>query len=230
MATGNQFLDRLEPDDLAELLPHMTDVDLPQGAILFEPHAVIDQVHFMTRGALSAVIVLSDGRTVEAVMVGREGVIGSMTHAGPVRAWARGVIQMAGAGKRMSADRFREVVERRPELRRHVGRYITMLNAELQQAAACNAVHRLEQRMAKWLLRSADRVDGPELPLTQEFLGDMLGAQRTTVTQIVGELAKKGLVLYRRGRVTLRDRAGLERVACECYGVTRRRAEALAES
>jgi len=228
--TGNRFLDRLSPADLAALAPHLARVELPQGRVLFEQDDAIEHVHFLTSGVLSSVVVLSDGRSVEALMIGREGVVGSEVHSGPVRAWARGVVQISGAAERVQADRFREIVERRPGLRVLIQRYAVALHAELQLATACNAVHRLEQRLAKWLLRSADRVEGSDLNLTQEYLGHMLGAQRTTVTQVAGLLQKRGLIDYQRGRVTIRDRAGLERTACECYALARRRTEELAEA
>lgn len=227
MNTGNQFLDRLTAEDLGELAQHFTRVELPQNQVLFEPDDPIEHVHFLTSGTLSVVVVLSDGRTVESAMIGREGVVGSLVHAGPIKAFGRGIMQIGGAGERISAERFREVVERRPKLWREVDRYTALLQAELQQNVACNAVHRLEQRLSKWLLRASDRVGDQQLNLTQEFIGDMLGAQRTTVTQVAGELQRRGLILYQRGKVVLQDRAGLERMACECYRAAQRRADEL---
>jgi CRP-like cAMP-binding protein len=226
-APGNQLLALLDPQERAALAAHLSVTAGPQGQVLFEPGDVISHVHFVTRGMISVVTVMSSGATVESMTVGNEGVIGLGAVFGAPTAFARALWQIEGAGLRIEAARLRDAAERSPRLRRLLEIYTQQQLAEAQQSAACNAVHKLEPRMAKWLLRSQDRLPGDFIPLTQEFLGDMLGAQRTTVTQVAGQLQAAGLIRYQRGRVEVIDRAGLERVACECYDAIRRRSEEL---
>ena len=220
-APGNQLLAALSADDRAELEPHLRAVTLPQGQVLFEPGDEVTHVWFPDSGAVSLVMALRDGALVEAFMAGREGMTDPIVHAGPRRATARGIVQLPGEGQRIDAARLREACEARPGVRAVLDRYALRLLGELEQAVACNAAHRLEPRLAKWLLRSHDRSDSDVLPLTQEFLAEMLGAQRTTVTEVAKTLQIAGAVDYRRGRITVRDRGLLERLSCECYAATR---------
>jgi CRP-like cAMP-binding protein len=189
----------LESKDRDALLGQSVLIDFPQGHIFHEPGDVIDHVHFIERGILSAVAVLQDGRTVETVMVGCEGVAGGLAAAVPQIAFTRNVAQVAGT------------------IRRVIAAYLAVLQAELEQSAACNALHRAEQRFAKWLLRCHDRLDGAAFNLTQEYMASMLGSQRTTVNEAAQGLQKAGAITYSRGRITVLDRAMLERATCECY-------------
>ncbi len=151
-------------------------------------------------------------------MVGREGVTHpSATGPEPVRSYSRHVAQADGQARRIEVSKLRELMNERHELRAVIAGYASGLQAELEQSGACNALHRSDQRFAKWLLRCHDRIDGDTLHLTQEYLGSMLGAQRTTVNEAAQTLQKAGAITYSRGRITIVDRAALERLACECY-------------
>ncbi|RZJ32365.1 MAG: Crp/Fnr family transcriptional regulator [Brevundimonas sp.] len=199
------------------MLAHTIPIEFAPGHIFHEPGDPIDHVYFVDRGIVSAVAVLQDGRTVETVMVGCEGVAGGLAAAVPQVAFTRNVAQMAGAARRIDAGRLRLLAADRPAIRAVIAGYLAALQAELEQSAACNALHRAEQRLAKWLLRCHDRVDGAAFNLTQEYMASMLGSQRTTVNEAAQNLQKVGAISYSRGRITVLDRAALERATCECY-------------
>ncbi len=181
-------------------------------------------VHFVLSGIISAVAGMQDGRTVETFMVGREGVTTPGAINVPVRTYSRLVGQSAGETRRIEVARLRALCDERPDLRLTVALYASGLQGELEQSGACNALHRSDQRFSKWLLRCHDRLDGDTLHLTQEYLASLLGSQRTTVNEAAQGLQKAGAIVYSRGRVTIRDRAALERTACECYRNGRRAA------
>ena len=218
--TENHLLTALSPADQEAIQPFVRRVTLEHGHVLFEPGQEITNLHFPCSGAVSLVTVLRDGSSVEACMVGREGASDATSYVAARQASARCVVQLPGEAMRIEAARLRELAQNRPGLRAIMERYAVGLLVELQQSVACNAVHRLEQRLAKWLLRSQDRSEGDVLQLTQEFLSEMLGAQRTTVTQIASVLQKTGAIEYRRGKIAILDRALLARLSCECYAAT----------
>jgi CRP-like cAMP-binding protein len=220
---GNQLLQRLAPEDRAALEPHLVPVSFEAGEVLFEPEQPLTHLYFVHTGAISVVVVLESGVTVEALFVGREGMIGCFAAFSPARSVSRIITQVAGTAARLEVGRARALVAERPAFAAMLDNHRNHVMTELLQATACNAVHRVGQRLAKWLLRCRDRVDTDVLPLTQDLLSQMLGVQRTTVTQAAGELQRAGLIDYRRGRLQVLDRAGLERAACECYGVVRAR-------
>ena len=217
ISAGNRLIAALDSSDREALLAQSVGIDFAQGHVFHEPGDPIDQVHFIEHGVVSAVAVLQDGRTVETVMVGCEGVAGGLAAAGPQIAFTRNVAQMGGAARRIDAARLRQLAYDRPTIRAVLGAYLAALQSELEQSAACNALHRAEQRLAKWLLRCHDRVDGAAFNLTQEYMASMLGSQRTTVNEAAQSLLKSGAITYSRGRITVTDRAALERAACECY-------------
>jgi CRP-like cAMP-binding protein len=177
---------------------------------------------------VSLVVVMTDGSAVEALMVGREGCTDCLAHTAPRRATARGVVQIPGEALRVDTARLRELVQARPGLHDVLELNAARMLTDAQQNAACNALHRLEPRLAKWLLNSHDRAGTDTLPLTQEFLGDMLGAQRTTVTAVASALQRSGSISYKRGRIQVLDRPALERASCECYAAAQKRAKAAA--
>ena len=214
---GNRLIQGMEASDRAVLLALATPVDFAQGHVFNEPDDVVEHLHFIDSGIASSVAVLEDGRTVETVMIGREGVLGVVASVVPQLARTRSVAQSAGTAQRIDAARFRQLAVQRPGVRDAVAGFMARLQGELEQSAACNALHRAEQRFAKWLLRCHDRVEGDTLSLTQEYLASMLGSQRTTVNEAAQSLQKAGAIAYSRGRVTVTDRAALERAACECY-------------
>ncbi|MDQ8027902.1 MAG: Crp/Fnr family transcriptional regulator [Brevundimonas sp.] len=207
----------MDDGDREALLAQCVAVDFAQGQIFHEPGDPIDQIYFIEDGIVSAVAVLQDGRTVETVMVGCEGVAGGLAAAVPQVAFTRNVAQMNGSARRIEAGRLRQLVNDRPAIRAVISAYLAALQSELEQSAACNALHRAEQRLAKWLLRCHDRVDGAAFNLTQEYMASMLGSQRTTVNEAAQSLQKSRAITYSRGRITVTDRATLERAACECY-------------
>jgi len=186
--------------------------------VFSEPGDPIAHVHFVRTGIVSAVAAMEDGRTVETFMVGREGVTDVWAAAAPLRGFSRLVAQTAGESWRIDVGRLRAVMEARPAVRQVMAEYGAALQSELEQSIACNALHRAEQRFAKWLLRCHDRIDGDTLNLTQEYLASMLGSQRTTVNEAAQTLQRAGAIAYSRGRITILSRAALERAACECYG------------
>lgn len=214
---GNRLIDALDFEDRKAVLANSVPVDFAQGHVFYEPGDPIEYVHFVETAIVSAVAVLEDGRTVETMMVGREGVSGVVAAIVPHHSATRNVAQVGGAARRMEAARLRALAAERPAVREVLAGYMSSLQGELEQSAACNALHRAEQRFAKWLLRCHDRVDGDTFNLTQEYLAAMLGSQRTTVNEAAQGLQKAGAIAYSRGRITVLDRAALERVACECY-------------
>ena len=218
--SGNRLIDSLEPEDREALLAAATAVEFEQGHVFYEPGDRIEHLYFMVTGVASAVAVLEDGRTVETLMVGREGLAGVIAATVPHPSFTRNNAQIGGAALRVEASRFRALMAERPAMRAVIARYAALLQGELEQSAACNALHRAEQRFAKWLLRSHDRVETDTINLTQEYLASMLGSQRTTVNEAAQGLQKAGAIAYSRGRIRVLDRAALERVACECYRAT----------
>lgn len=213
----NLLLKRLDPADREALLRVMRPAELAQGRVLAEAGDEVTQVYFPRSGAVSLVLMLSDGGQVETMMVGREGVTCATSHLAPRRALARAIVQLPGEAWRIEAARLRELAAGLPRLREALDRYAAQTLEVLELNTACNAAHRLEKRLAKWLLRSHDRSDDDMLPLTQEFLSQMVGAQRTTVTEVAKGLSASGAIDYSRGKITVRNRGLLERLACECY-------------
>ncbi|MBW3559011.1 MAG: Crp/Fnr family transcriptional regulator [Proteobacteria bacterium] len=226
IATDNALLARLDAEDREALERAGKRVRLTQGQILFEPDDQITAVFFPLSGAMSLVVVMGDGSAVEALMVGREGATDTLSYAIPHRAAARCVVQLPGEALRVDAARLRELARTRPGVQAVMELHAGRASLDLQQNAACNAVHRLEPRLAKWLLNSHDRAGTEILPLTQEFLGEMLGAQRTTVTAVASALQKSGAIGYKRGRITVLSRPALERASCECYAAAQKRTKA----
>ena len=226
-AYGNQLLDSLDAAECDALGLQPTPGHYAQGHVLFEPGDRIGQVLFPTAGVVSVLAVMNDGATVETATVGRDGGVGIGVALSAPNAFSRAIWQIEGSALRIDAARLRDAAERSPKLRQRLTAYAFQQLAEAQQTAACNALHKLEARLAKWLLRCHDRMDGEMIPLTQEFLSDMLGSQRTTVTAVAGSLQAAGMIRYQRGRVEVLDRAALERVSCECYGAVRERSKDL---
>jgi CRP-like cAMP-binding protein len=226
----NALLARLPGEDRDAVERAGKLVPLNQGQVLFEPADEIAAVYFPFSGAVSLVVVMGDGSAVEALMVGREGATDTLSYAVPHRAAARAVVQLPGEAFRVDAARLRELARNRPAVRGVMELHAGRVTVELQQTAACNAVHRLEPRLAKWLLNSHDRARADVLPLTQEFLGEMLGAQRTTVTAVASALQKVGAIGYKRGRITVLNRSALERASCECYAAAQKRSRGSARA
>jgi CRP-like cAMP-binding protein len=221
----NRLLAALRPPEMMLLEPHLKEVPLDQGTILQEQGELIERVYFPNSGMISMVAVMQQGDAVETATVGREGAVGVMAGLGPRHAFTRAVVQMPGTAYQMSSTRFHLIAEKNSAIRDIIIRHNEVLLAQVQQSAACNALHEAEARFCRWLLQSRDRSDSDIVPITQEFLAQMLGVRRTTVNFVAQSLQDAGLLRYRRGRVEIVDREKLLERACECYEVVRRNIE-----
>jgi len=215
----NRLLAALPPESLALLGADLKLVSLPQGAVIYEPGSAVDHIFFPQTGMISLLVVTKNGGSIETMTVGREGAVGLHGAFGGRRSLTRATAQMGGRFSTIPAVRFGQVMCEDAPLREMVSHYTEVMLAEAQQICACNAVHDSNSRLCRWLLQSADRTASERLPLTQEFLAQMLGVRRTTVTLLAQALQKKGYIKYSRGQISILDRAGLENEACECYQV-----------
>jgi CRP-like cAMP-binding protein len=214
----NQMLRTLPDTDRERIASLLTPVFLAIKTVLFEPGQEIESVYFPLNGVISLVTPLEDGAIVEVATVGNEGTVGVPLVSGGSLA-VRAISQVAGWVLRMDARAFLAELDRGGALRDVVSDYLQALFGQISQAAACNRLHSNEERLSRWLLMSHDRVGLDEFGITHEFLGQMLGSRRATVTLSAGILQAAGLIKYHRGQVTIVDRQGLELVSCECYGV-----------
>jgi CRP-like cAMP-binding protein len=215
--TDNQLLASLPRSQFNLLLPHLTTVSLPQGLVTLEAGDEVDQVYFPQDGMLSLLTVMRDGKAIETATVGREGVVGAMAGLGLYRSQVRVVVQLPMNASRIAASQFRKAVGGSEPLRNLCVRYNEILLTQARVTAACNALHPVEARFCRWLLQSADRAASDTVPLTQELLAEMLGVRRTSVTEVAGRIQGEGVITYSRGIIRIVDRAGLERLSCECY-------------
>jgi CRP-like cAMP-binding protein len=174
---------------------------------------------------ISLLAVMGDGQAVETAVVGREGTVGAMSGLGPWRAASRAVVTVPGTAWVIETSRLQDAVRQSEHLRNIILHYKETLLAQVQQTAGCNALHNAEERLARWLLQTRDRIDSDRMPLTQDFLSQMLGVRRPTVTVIAGVLQTAGFIHYRRGYLEIIDRSGLEQAACECYDIIRQRTD-----
>jgi CRP-like cAMP-binding protein len=208
------------PDKEYNLLrPHLERVKLPQYEILEEPGQKIEFTYFLNDGMTSLVALSRDGRSVEVGVVGKEGMVGMPLMAGLRQGIFRAIMQMAGTGVRLRAQVFQDILLSAPALRAELSRFALMHGMLAAQLAACNRLHEVEQRLARWLLMCQDRYDRESLPLTHEFLAQMLGTGRPSVSLAAGALEHAGLIENFRGSVKILNRKSLEEAACECYGV-----------
>lgn len=215
---ANRLLAALSPRDFAVLEPHLDLVTLPRGKVLFEPGDEVTTTYFPChRTMVSLLIVTRDGREVEAATIGREGAVGGIVSEGHKPAFGRAVVQIGGEALAIATSHLEAAKEGSARFGDLFSRYADALLAQMMQSVACNALHRTEERCARWLLATHDRAGDKIIHLTQEALAEMLGVQRTTVTAVTGALQDRGLVRTYRGRVEVLDRKGLERAACECY-------------
>jgi len=201
------------------IVPHLRFMDLPDHLVLHEPHGPLKYLYFPNSGLISLVIFMQDGRTVEAGVVGREGIVGLPAVLGFPRHPLQEIVQISGQGFRIAVSSFRKLAPRLPELGRRAERFTMLLGLHVAQTAACNRLHGLEQRLARWLLMAQDRVGGDSLAITQDFLATMMGTDRPSVTLAEGVLARAGAIEHARGVVKIIDRSRLEACSCECYGV-----------
>lgn len=223
----NRLLSALPTEDRALLTPHLSTVDLEKGRLLYDPGDLVDQVYFPADCVISLMTLMENGAAIESATIGREGALGLMAAVAPRQSLSRAIVQAPGSALRIASGPLHEAWNRSNALRDLVDRHNEALFGHAIQSVACNALHAVEARFCRWLLSCHDRLDSNTVSLTQEFLADMLGVQRTTVTAVAGSLQAKGLIRYRRGIVDILDRAGLEAMTCECYGAVRRGYERL---
>ncbi len=223
----NRLLASLPSEDQGLLAPHLAQVDLERGRLLYDPGDRIDTVYFPHDGVISLMTLMENGAAIESATIGCEGALGLMAAVAPRLSLSRAIVQTPTRAARMSAAVLHEAWEKSPRIRDLVDRHTEALYGHAIQSVACNALHSVEARFCRWLLTCHDRISNDTVALTQEFLADMLGVQRTTVTAVARSLQDKGAIRYRRGVVDIIDRSVLEQLACECYGVIRRTYERL---
>ena len=215
----NRVLAALPKAEIERFSRHLSPVKLSLREQLLDGHA--KYAYFPEEGLASVVLTLEDGSTVEVGVIGVDGVVGLPVLLGAATMPGQTFIQVEGSGYRIDAGKLKECFERPGHLRKHLQKYVLANLVQSAQNAACNRLHSISERLARWLLTCHDRIQSDHMPLTHEFLGQMLGAPRTTVTLAAGVLHEAGLIDYSRGHITIKDRAGLERIACECYGIVR---------
>jgi CRP-like cAMP-binding protein len=221
--SGNLLLAMLPPAEYARLAPLMKSVPLTLRLSLLKRDQPIDHLFFPEGGVCSLTTSMKDGDAVEVATVGREGMIGFEVFLGSAVASVDAFVQVpGGSAQRLPLDAFRREMDSKGSLFHAMARYSRALLGQIVQTAACNRLHKVHGRCARWLLLTHDRVDSDEFLLSHEFLSFMLGVERSTVTLIAGALQKAGLIRYVHGRVTIVDRQGLERAACECYEIAAR--------
>src|ERR1700675_633852 len=222
---GNRLLAALPPADFDLLAPYLRKVSLERDAVLVRSGDRIEQIYFPRSGTIAFIMDMPNGQTVATAVIGREGAVGMLSVLEPSSSPVTAVVRVAGIASRISALRFHAAFSQSGAIRHAVQTHARALLMQFQHVAACNALHSVEARMARWLLHIHDRVDGDFLPLTQESLSELLGVRRTTVTHAVHKLRTlRAIRSNRRGLIEI-DRPRLEAVACECYEVMRRRIE-----
>jgi CRP-like cAMP-binding protein len=224
--SGNLLLEALRTKDRALLAPHLELRECRRGEVLFETGEDVSFITFPSGSSVAALVIsMRDGRTVEVATVGYEGAIGGVVSQGSLPAFSRAVVQIAGPTLRLETHRLQEVKAASPALRNLFTRYSDCLLAQVLQSVACNALHPIEERCARWILSLQDRLGSEVLPITHELLADLLGVQRSYLTRTLKSLQQQGMVQVRRGRIIVSDRAALETKACECHGAVKRHFE-----
>jgi CRP-like cAMP-binding protein len=229
-AIANRILRALAPATLNGLRPALESVSLQRGKVIDRVDRRVEHLHFVNRGLVSLVKSMRDGRTVEIGAIGIEGVTGAAALFGLERAALDSVVQIEGTVFRIRREVLRQQMERDETLRHLLERYARFTITQIAQTAACNRLHYLEERLCRWLLIAHDNALADTFPLTQEFIAMMLGVQRSGISIAANVLRNSGMIQYRRGRVTIVNRAALEDAACECYAATRDELEKLFRS
>ena len=213
----NRLLARLDPEDYAALMREAKIVSLKFRKRLLRQDERIDAVYFPVTAMISMLVTTDGQPQMELATIGREGVVGASELLQTRGAMGLNLVQIPGAAVRIAADAFRKVISTRPRMERLIHQHLYELTRQILQGAACNRLHSMEERCARWLLMTHDRAGGDTFPLTQEFLSHMLGLRRSTVNVATGMLKKAGFIRYVRGKLTIMDRIGLESASCECY-------------
>jgi len=217
----NHLLDALPDSDFERLAPHLELIPLKLGEVLYESGAQLRYVYFPTTSIVSLLYVMEDGASAEIAIVGNEGILGISLFMGGDTTPSRAVVQSAGHGFRLKAELLKNEFGRFGSTMHLLLRYTQALITQMAQTAVCNRHHSVDQQLCRWLLLSLDRLQTNDLSMTQELIANMLGVRREGVTEAAGKLQDAGLIRYRRGRISVLDRAGLEARACECYQVVK---------
>lgn len=223
----NHLLQSLSPEVQARLFPFLEQVQLPLGKSLYESGDTLRHVYFPTNSIVSLLYVMESGESAEISVVGNEGIVGISLFMGGESTLSRGVVQSAGFAYRLPGQRLKDEFNLHSELMVLMLRYTQSLITQMAQTAVCNRHHSIDQQLCRWLLLSLDRLNGPELVMTQELIANMLGVRREGVTEAAGKLQKRGIIEYSRGKIRVLDRPGLERLSCECYEVVKRETDRL---
>lgn len=221
MTLHNRLLAALPPAEYQRLVPHLKEVSLILGQVLWEPKEVLRWVYFPLQAAISFVSLLENGATTEVGLVGNEGVVGYPVFLGGQSMVNRGIVQMAGTALQIEAQQLIHQFQQGGQLQRLLLLHTQVLLNQVSQTAACNRHHVIDQRLARWLLTARDCVLDDEFRLTQEFIANMLGTRRAGITEAVGRLQKAGMINAQRGKITILDGPALESFACECYSIVR---------
>jgi CRP-like cAMP-binding protein len=214
---GNRLLARLPPGEYQRLLPRLQLVPLPLKHVLYEARSLFDYAYFPNWGVVSALTVMDDGRAIEVATIGDEGMVGLPLLVGDKTTANRMIVQVPGVALRMAEDVLRDEISRDSPLRRLLVLYHAAYLAQISQAVACNGLHSVHQRCCRWLLMTQDRAHSNVFPMTHEFLAEMLGVRRSTVSEVLEPFKEEGLIRYSRGKCTVLDSEGLKAGSCECY-------------
>lgn len=215
----NRILQLLAPNELARLRARLVPTELKQHEVLYENGAPMEHIYFPEKGLVSLLSVSESGSAVETGIVGAEGVLGGMSLLGADRSTCQATVQIAGRALKLSTANFLEACAAIPHLKHLVHLHIQALLFQAQQNVACHALHIIEGRLCRWILQAQDATKSDVLDLTQESLSNILGAQRTSVSMIAHTLQQAGFIRYRRGRIEIVDKIGLEAASCECYSL-----------
>ena len=228
-AIENRLLAALPSEDYTRLLRDLQPINVALGEVIYESGGHLDYIYFLTTCVVSLLYTMESGPTAEMGLVGNDGVVGVALFLGGETAPNRAVAQIAGGALRMKAKVLRDEFARGGPLQHLLLRYTQALITQISQTAVCNRLHSVEQRLSRWLLLCHDRVNSDELRMTQEFISNMLGGRRESVTVAAGRLHDARLIHYARGHIKIRDRKGLEAAVCECYRVVKNELDRLFE-
>ena len=223
----NHLLAALPAAEYERLSPHLELVSMPLAEVLYESGKPLRHVYFPTTSIVSLLYVMEDGASAEIAIVGNEGILGIALFMGGESTPSRAVVQSAGEGYRLKAQLLKKEFNLSGPMLHLLLRYTQSLLTQMAQTAVCNRHHTVDQQLCRWLLLSLDRLQSNELIMTQELIANMLGVRREGVTEAAGKLQDLGLISYRRGRITVLDRPGLEKKSCECYEVVKRETDRL---
>lgn len=224
---NNRLIAALAPGERERVLPALERVDMPLGEVLYESGSRLDHVYFPANAIVSLLYVMADGASAEIAVVGNDGTVGVALFMGGETTPSRAVVQSAGVAWRLAGRVLKDEFRRGGGLQHLLLRYTQALLTQMAQTAACNRHHSVDQQLCRWLLLTLDRLPSNEVAMTQELIANMLGVRREGVTEAAGKLQAAGVIRYRRGRITVLDRAAVEASACECYAVVRRESDRL---